>query len=199
MAIPFVAFVCLLIVLPQIQATSIPYNGTVHLQGCQITCMTEVNLHLFLHQFVDGPNTPNRNEETLAATTFPFGFGTTIVHDWTLTETTNSKDTVVARAQGVHVQAGLTKDNRWYMTHNIEFEQGRFAGSTLQVIGITAGLENGQWSIVGGTGQFIMAQGIISFTRHPASTWEDGIKELNIRVRYTIPPPGKQYGIREPN
>nr|XP_040251570.1 dirigent protein 5-like [Aegilops tauschii subsp. strangulata] len=196
MASPFVVFVCLVIVLPQIQATSNPYNGTVPLQGCQIPCMTEVNLHLFLHQFVDGPNTPNRNEETLAATTFPFGFGTTIVHDWTLTETTNSKDTVVARAQGVHVQAGLTKDNRWYMTHNIEFEQGRFAGSTLQVIGITAGLENGQWSIVGGTGQFIMAQGIISFTRHPASTWEDGIKELNIRVRYTIPQPGKQYDIR---
>lgn len=57
------------------------------------------------------------------------------------------------------------------------------------MIGITAGLESGQWSIVGGTGQFIMAQGIISFTNHPASTWEDGIKELNIRVRYTIPQP----------
>ncbi|KAI4966130.1 hypothetical protein ZWY2020_046448 [Hordeum vulgare] len=128
--------------------------------------MTEVNLHLFLHQFVDGPNQPNRNEETLLQT-----------------------NTVVARAQGVHVQAGLTKDNRWYTTHNIEFEQGRFAGSTLQVTGITAGLESGQWSIVGGTGQFIMAQGIISFTNHPASTWEDGIKELNIRVRYTTPQP----------
>ena len=51
--------------------------------------------------------------------------------------------------------------------------------------GITAGLESGQWSIVGGTGQFIMAQGIISFTNHPASTFEDGIKELNIRVRFT--------------
>ena len=52
-------------------------------------------------------------------------------------------------------------------------------------MGITAGLESGQWSIVGGTGQFIMAQGIISFTNHPASTFEDGIKELNIRVRFT--------------
>ena len=125
MASPFGVLVCLLIVLPQIQATSIPYNVTVPLQGCQIPYTTEVNLHLFLHQFVDGPNNPNRNEETLLQASFPFGFGTTIVHDWTLTETTNSRDTVVARVQGVHVQAGLTKPNRWYTTHNIEFQQGR--------------------------------------------------------------------------
>ena len=54
-------------------------------------------------------------------------------------------------------------------------------------MGITAGLESGQWSIVGGTGQFIMAQGIISFTNHPASTFEDGIKELNIHAFYVKP------------
>ncbi|XP_037468975.1 dirigent protein 5-like [Triticum dicoccoides] len=185
MASPFGVLVCLLIVLPQIIAISSPIDEIAPLKICQFPCMTEVNLHLFLHQFVDGPSNPNRNEETLLQASFPFGFGTTIVHDWTLTETTNSTDTVVACVQGVHVQAGLTKPNRWYTTHNIEFQQGRFAGSTLQVMGITAGLESGQWSIVGGTGHFIMAQGIISFTNHPASTFEDGIKELNIRVRFT--------------
>ena len=42
----------------------------------------------------------------------------------------------------------------------------------------------GQWSIVGGTGEFKLAQGIINYKTDPASNSEDAIRELNIRILF---------------
>jgi hypothetical protein len=42
----------------------------------------------------------------------------------------------------------------------------------------------GQWSIVGGTGEFTLAQGIINYKMDPASNKDDAIRELNIRIVY---------------
>jgi hypothetical protein len=42
----------------------------------------------------------------------------------------------------------------------------------------------GQWSIVGGTGQFTLAQGIINYKMDPSSNKDDAIRELNIRILY---------------
>jgi hypothetical protein len=62
----------------------------------------------------------------------------------------------------------------------------RFAGSTLQVMGLIAREEQGEWSIVGGTRDFRMAQGFITYrTDQLASTWEDGVRELDITIIQT--------------
>ncbi|CAM0912686.1 unnamed protein product [Alopecurus aequalis] len=157
------------------------------IQYCDCPCRNETNLHLYLHQFVGGDNHPNRNEDIVLESGRNFGFGMIIVHDWILTSTTNPSDIVVARVEGVHVQSGRTKANQWYTSQNIVFEQGRFAGSTLQVMGLSAPIPQGEWSIVGGTGVFRMAQGTIKFKEagNPPSTSEDDVKELDINVFYT--------------
>lgn len=52
-------------------------------------------------------------------------------------------------------------------------------------MGILTEKIEGQWSIIGGTGEFTMAQGTIKFRMHPASNSEDGIRELDIHLIYT--------------
>lgn len=43
----------------------------------------------------------------------------------------------------------------------------------------------GQWSVVGGTGEFTKAHGTIQYKMDPASNIEDGIRELYIHIIYT--------------
>jgi hypothetical protein len=53
-------------------------------------------------------------------------------------------------------------------------------------MGLTAREDNGEWSIVGGTRDFRMAQGYIKFINDvSSSTWEDAVKELDIIVIQT--------------
>nr|XP_025876482.1 uncharacterized protein LOC4348341 isoform X2 [Oryza sativa Japonica Group] len=121
---------------------------------CPVECgcpdQNEVTMHLYLHQFVAGANHPNRNEEFVIASSYPNGFGTTLVDDW-------------------------------------------FKGSTLQVMGIIAA-SSGEWSVIGGTGEFSMAHGSIKFTTDPSSTSEDAVRELNIRAIYTADNPQAARG-----
>ena len=93
---------------------------------CDRPCQSELSLHLYLHQFVAGPNHPNRNEEFVITTNYPFNFGTTLIHDWSLTETVSPSSTVVARAQGTHIQASRSRTDGWYISLNIVFESGRY-------------------------------------------------------------------------
>uniref|UniRef100_A0A453QS79 Dirigent protein n=1 Tax=Aegilops tauschii subsp. strangulata TaxID=200361 RepID=A0A453QS79_AEGTS len=152
---------------------------------CDRPCQNELSLHLYLHQFVAGPNRPNRNEEFVLTPGYPLGFGTTLIHDWTLTNTVNPSDTIIARAQGTHIQASRTNANGWYISQNIVFQSGRFAGSTLQVMGTLTEQSDGQWSVIGGTGEFTKAHGTIKYKMDPASNIEDGIRELDIHLIYT--------------
>ena len=43
----------------------------------------------------------------------------------------------------------------------------------------------GQWSVIGGTGEFTKAHGTIKYKMDPASNIEDGIRELDIHLIYT--------------
>ncbi|RLN31167.1 hypothetical protein C2845_PM05G08520 [Panicum miliaceum] len=58
-----------------------------------------------------------------------------------------------------------------------------FNGSTLKVMGITP--QDGQWSIIGGTGEFIMAQGVIDHKIVQDVPGISRIYELNIHGVYT--------------
>ncbi|TVU49928.1 hypothetical protein EJB05_01272, partial [Eragrostis curvula] len=71
---------------------------------------------------------------------------------------------LVARAQGLHINAG-----NWHLSFSLVFETEWFKGSTLQVMGV--GNEQGtEWAIVGGTGEFSMATGVI----HKRVHYHDG-------------------------
>jgi hypothetical protein len=122
MASPSASSFFLLLLLPTILGMAGAYSPA---QICVRPCPSEVNLHLYLHQFVAGPNHPNANEAFLNSTTYDFGFATTIIHDWTMTRTIDPSDTLVARVQGTHIQAGTKKFNSWYISQNIVFESGR--------------------------------------------------------------------------
>lgn len=61
----------------------------------------------------------------------------------------------------------------------------RFKGSTLEVIGVIP--QDGQWSIIGGMGEFTMARGVVDHKIVPGKG-VDGVSriyELNIHVVYT--------------
>lgn len=58
----------------------------------------------------------------------------------------------------------------------------RFAGSSIQVVGLYSNL-NGQWFITGGTGAFTNAHGTVKFSTSTSGT--EAIYELNIHVFYT--------------
>ncbi|CAL5079501.1 unnamed protein product [Urochloa decumbens] len=99
------------------------------------------------------PLGPNANEAPIIENTGPIG--ETIVNNWQVYDGPGSDAKVVARAQGLHIQAG-----NWLCSFSLVFENERFSGSTLEVMGIT--VESGEWAIVGGTGEFAMATGVIS-------------------------------------
>ncbi|KAJ4813672.1 Dirigent protein [Rhynchospora pubera] len=88
---------------------------------------------------------------------------------------------LVARAQGTHIQAGM-KDPLWYNSLNVVFEDARFKGSTLQVMGTV--VEEGDWAIVGGTGEFTLAQGVI-YKKKVDITNEGDVMEIIIQAFYT--------------
>ncbi|CAL5089649.1 unnamed protein product [Urochloa decumbens] len=101
--------------------------------------------------------------------------GETTVNNWPVYDGPGPHAKLVARAQGLHIQAG----NRVNF-FSLVFQNERFNGSTLQVMGIT--LETGEWAIVGGTGQFAMATGVISKRFHEQRRDDGDIIELTIRA-----------------
>jgi hypothetical protein len=107
------------------------------------------NLYLF-----HTPLGPNRNQFGVTSSDAATGLGAIVVNNWPIYDGAGPGATVVARAQGMHVYAG-----NWNNVFSIVFEIQRFKGSTLQVMGIS--VENGEFAIVGGTGQFAMASGVI--------------------------------------
>ncbi|XP_037470227.1 dirigent protein 6-like [Triticum dicoccoides] len=82
-------------------------------------------------------------------------FGHYVVVNWTVFEGEGNGAKLVARGQGSTICAGS-----WISTYVIVFVDGRFKGSTLQVMGNALGV-NGQLAVTGGTGEFALASGII--------------------------------------
>ncbi|OQU88775.1 hypothetical protein SORBI_3002G093800 [Sorghum bicolor] len=106
--------------------------------------------------------------------TAPIGIGATVVNNWAVYDGAGPDATLVARAQGLHIQAG-----NWVNSFSLVFENERFSGSTLEVMGIT--VETGEWAVVGGTGQFAMANGVISKKFHEQRS-DGNIIELSVRA-----------------
>ncbi|XP_037488670.1 uncharacterized protein LOC119367178 [Triticum dicoccoides] len=114
----------------------------------------------------------NQNQSGIIDSNVTTGLGAAVVNNWPICDGPSPGATVVARAQGLHIYAG-----NWQNTFSITFEVERFKGSTLQVMGIS--VEEGEWAIVGGTGQFAMATGVIYKKFHEQRS-EGNIIELTI-------------------
>nr|TKV99861.1 hypothetical protein SEVIR_8G071800v2 [Setaria viridis] len=106
------------------------------------------------------------------------------VHDWVLTTGLSATENVVVSSpswsdhhQLVHCSRNSVP--RWQIGSS-------FAGSTLEVSGITEVKPNGQWSITGGTVAFASAHGTIKFINSQSSTAADAIKELDIFMYSTL-------------
>lgn len=136
-------------------------------------------MHLYLYHTPLGACS---NQATILKPSLPHQFGNTAVNDWVITDGPGRGAKVVARAKGIHIQTA--KDgNNYYVSFNMVFEDcSGFKGSTLQVMGPI--VEHGEWAIVGGTGEFTLAQGIIYKTFYQQH--KDGnIMELDIHALYT--------------
>ncbi|XP_078149701.1 pterocarpan synthase 1-like [Carex rostrata] len=126
--------------------------------GCCV--QNEANLHLYLKQIGAGPNP---NQVIPVNSVLKNSFGMIAINDWDILEGPDPGSKVVARAQGIHVQCGQNKA-RWFVNFNMLFEDDRFNGSTLEVRGAWEPPFPVEWAIVGGTGEFTLAQGILSGT-----------------------------------
>ncbi|KAI4967235.1 jacalin-related lectin 10-like [Hordeum vulgare subsp. vulgare] len=133
----------------------------------EITELNFSNLYLF-HTSLGS----NQNQSVIIDSNATTGLGSTVVNNWSICDGPSPDATVVARAQGLHIYAG-----NWQNTFSITFEIERFKGSTLQVMGIS--VEEGEWAIVGGTGQFAMANGVIHKKLHEQRS-DGNIIELTI-------------------
>ncbi|KAJ1704324.1 hypothetical protein LUZ63_004103 [Rhynchospora breviuscula] len=102
------------------------------------------------------------------------------------------KAKVIGRAQGLHFQAGM-KTKMWDNSFSIVFEKGRFkANTSLQVMGPV--VENGEWAIVGGTGEFALARGVIS-KKLIQQKRHGNVMELDIHAFYS---PGISWNLGKP-
>uniref|UniRef100_J3N1U3 Dirigent protein n=1 Tax=Oryza brachyantha TaxID=4533 RepID=J3N1U3_ORYBR len=110
----------------------------------------------------------------------PNDFGVTAAAA-TISESLDPNAKVVARAEGFHMQTSYSGTS-WYASFNIVFEDDRFKGSMLQVMGTTPA--EGQWAMCSGTGEFALAHGIIKQKVIQSSPGEN-VKELHIHAFYT--------------
>ncbi|XBJ06576.1 hypothetical protein VPH35_012217 [Triticum aestivum] len=157
--------------------------------SCVLQCESEVNLHLYLHQIAAGPGKPA-------------GFGTLAVNDWTVMDGPSPGVTIVARTKGMHTQAGVA-DRTWFNYFTMVFENVRDRakmelGATMELLGeevMGINGEEGQISIIGGTGEFAMARGIIKYKVVDNPPPGQSIKELNIHAFYVKPAVSRYPGI----
>ncbi|BAT15869.1 Os12g0144200 [Oryza sativa Japonica Group] len=121
--------------------------------GALVEQYNELNFrNLYLHHLYLGPNP---TQSVMLAADAATGLGATTVNNWPIYDGLGS---LVARARGLHVYAG-----DWHNSFTIVFEDQRYPRDIKRR---QVSVENGEWGIVGGTGQFAMAGGVIQKRVH---------------------------------
>ncbi|MED6205808.1 hypothetical protein PIB30_021094 [Stylosanthes scabra] len=108
-----------------------------------------------------------------------------LVMDDVLTDEPGWSSNQVGRAQGMFVQASL-QDLGIAMMTNFVFTEGKYAGSTISMLGRNAITEKiREMPIVGGTGVFRFARGFaIGYSVHSVSTREHYVVGYNVTVSH---------------
>ncbi|XP_044345964.1 uncharacterized protein [Triticum aestivum] len=133
--------------------------------------------NLYLRRFSSGPE---KNQLVLIDGYGSTDLGLTAANNWAIYDGTGPDAKLVAHAQGLQTNVA----GNWYNSFVMVFEIERFKGSTLEIMGATVEKE-GEWAIVGGTGGFAMARGIIQRKVHEKRA--DGeILELTIDAFYRM-------------
>lgn len=89
--------------------------------SCPIPCETELTLRLYLRRVVAGPS---RDQEQIVASPYPQGFGQVVVNDWAILDAPESNATIIARGEGMQLQASRA-GNRWFNYVSIVFKEDR--------------------------------------------------------------------------
>ncbi|KAJ1697027.1 hypothetical protein LUZ63_005539 [Rhynchospora breviuscula] len=118
----------------------------------------KLELVLYLHHIYNGDNA---TQKIVVQPNGVNSFGSIVAQDWPCYNNLDvSGAKLIARAQGTHTMTSKSGALSWYNSFSLLFQDGsRFPGSTLEVKGIN--VTEGEWSIVGGTGEFTNAQGTI--------------------------------------
>lgn len=140
----------------------------------------ELYARLYLHHTFAGKY---RSQQRVLSAEANNGFGSMTVNDWIITDGPGRDTKVVAHAKGIHIHAGMDDYQDYYVSFNMVFVDGRFKGSTLQVMGTV--VHEGEWAIVGGTGEFTLARGVIYKPYMKNVDMENDIIELHIHFLYT--------------
>ncbi|KAJ3697763.1 hypothetical protein LUZ61_001468 [Rhynchospora tenuis] len=97
----------------------------------------------------------------------------------------SSSGSIIARMYGLDVQVNPNIE-AWKIHHTVVFEDDRYKGSTLEVTGLLP-LDLSSWSqmaIVGGTGQFTLAQGVL-YAKTISNDSETQVVDIRITAYYT--------------
>ncbi|CAL4980483.1 unnamed protein product [Urochloa decumbens] len=175
MAIPssFLIFLGILL-LPAILATPSSLEKP---YPCPSECVQqkETHFHMYLHQFPAWDNVTDKNE----APSFNM-----FLDNWLITMENNPYEMIIGHARGYHL--GMAFSGGLFQTsHTYVFESGRFAGSTLQVLGLLDILvKQGELVIIGGTGAFSTAHGTIRYkeVQSTRSNITDVVRELEVHI-----------------
>ncbi|CAM0908343.1 unnamed protein product [Alopecurus aequalis] len=138
----------------------------------------ELYFHLYLKR---GSAEPNTDQKTILKSKHPLGFGMLLATDWPIYDGRNPRSNLVARLQGLHAETGKV-DEGWHASVTVVFEGQCYKGSTLHLMGTSIGSD--EWAIVGGTGEFTLAQGVMYIVDHHDAA-DASYAELEFRALYT--------------
>ncbi|KAL6578776.1 Dirigent protein 5 [Orobanche minor] len=121
---------------------------------------------LYYHDILyNGTNTINATSAAITndSALGKFHFGKMVIFDDPVTEDVHLTSTVVARAQGLYFYNKKDGNNAWF-AYTLVFNSAKYKG-TLDIMGADIMAEKSRdFSVVGGTGHFIMARGICTIT-----------------------------------
>jgi len=108
--------------------------------------------------------------------------GLTISTEWTISDVLGPNAKTLAHLVGLPLGVGISSPN-------IIFNDERFIGSSLQVLGNIEAKKAGQCAITGGTGEFTFAQGLLTYNLASETCWKLHINVLCPMPAQHAPPP----------
>ncbi|KAK4477206.1 hypothetical protein RD792_016420 [Penstemon davidsonii] len=141
-------------------------------------------LQFYVQDILSGPN-PSNVQVARASSTFtsPTFFGLVAVLDDPVRTGPTPDSEIIGRAQGLFAFASL-EETSLHMTFDLVFTSGDYNGSSISIVGHNPYLnQNREMSVVGGTGAFRFARGVVAVnTVSFDSSTGDAFFQYNVTV-----------------